>query len=161
MTSTYKAREIAAQELYEYVGRLGVHGPTPAAWSERSEDHKDLWRKAVSKIAREAHAEGLREALADKHNRILGALDDYASMQPEDGETWESWYAAAFDLARQKIAALVDAPTASEPRADVFESLDGTCPQCGSGPHDNFAKCKAHPSENCPGMCVPAPPEEG
>lgn len=39
--------------------------------------------------------------------RILGALDDYAARQPEDGETWESWFHAAFDLAREKISTLL------------------------------------------------------
>lgn len=44
----------------------------------------------------------------DLKQRILGALDDYAGTEPEDGETWESWFHAAFDLASEKIARIID-----------------------------------------------------
>lgn len=35
--------------------------------------------------------------------RIIAAIHDYGLMRPEDGETWESWYAAAFDLLPGKV----------------------------------------------------------
>lgn len=46
----------------------------------------------------------------DSHQRILGILDDFAEMQPEEDEDWESWYHASFDLARQKIRAALSSP---------------------------------------------------
>lgn len=50
----------------------------------------------------------------DVAQRVLGILDDFAGMQPEEGEDWESWYPAAFDLARYKIrAALAKAEPSS------------------------------------------------
>lgn len=39
--------------------------------------------------------------------RVLGALHDFGDREPEDGETWESWFHAAFDLARAKIDGLL------------------------------------------------------
>ena len=39
--------------------------------------------------------------------RILGTLDDYQELGPEEGESWQSWYCAAFDLASEKIAKLL------------------------------------------------------
>ena len=47
-------------------------------------------------------------------DRILGALDEFAALEPEPGETWESWYAAAFEMARAKIKRLL---SESAPRA--------------------------------------------
>ncbi len=45
-----------------------------------------------------------------RHQRIFGILDDFAEMQPEEDEDWESWYHASFDLARQKIRAALSSP---------------------------------------------------
>lgn len=44
----------------------------------------------------------------DLKARIRGALADYAAMGPEEGETWEGWYHAAFELAATKISRLLD-----------------------------------------------------
>ncbi|MBW3099283.1 hypothetical protein [Pseudohoeflea coraliihabitans] len=44
----------------------------------------------------------------DLKQRILGAMEDYASRQPEEGESWESWFHAAFDLAQQKVAKIIE-----------------------------------------------------
>lgn len=42
-------------------------------------------------------------------DRVIGAIHDFAAMKPEDGETWESWYAAAFDLLGDKVGDLLSA----------------------------------------------------
>ena len=44
---------------------------------------------------------------AETRARILGAIDDLADTAPEEGESWESWYRAAFYLAREKIGRLL------------------------------------------------------
>jgi hypothetical protein len=50
----------------------------------------------------------------DRHQRILGILDDFAEMKPEEDEDWESWYHASFDLARQKIRAALASTEGTE-----------------------------------------------
>lgn len=37
------------------------------------------------------------------------------------------------------------------------------CPECGSGPHDSYARCMALPDQDCPGMFIiePAPIKRG
>lgn len=40
--------------------------------------------------------------------RVLGALDDFRDLRPEPGESWEDWYAAAFDMASEKIGELLE-----------------------------------------------------
>ena len=49
----------------------------------------------------EIHADDLKQ-------RILGALEDYAATPPEEGESWESWFHAAFELMKQKVADIYD-----------------------------------------------------
>lgn len=34
---------------------------------------------------------------------ILNIIHKYGAITPEDGETWESWYAASFDLMANEI----------------------------------------------------------
>jgi len=46
--------------------------------------------------------------MIELHNRIVGALIDYRDTSPEEGESWESWYYAAFDMAMEKIVGLLD-----------------------------------------------------
>jgi hypothetical protein len=52
---------------------------------------------------------GAGERIEEHLNRIHGALADYADLTPESDETWESWYAAAFDMASSKIKIQTDA----------------------------------------------------
>lgn len=37
---------------------------------------------------------------------VNDAIGVYARSRPEDGESWESWFEAAFDLARERVAAV-------------------------------------------------------
>lgn len=45
---------------------------------------------------------------SEVRDRVLGALADMRDTPPEEGETWESWFYAAFDLAADKIGRLLD-----------------------------------------------------
>jgi hypothetical protein len=62
--------------------------------------------------------------------RIMGALDDFRSLAPEEGEDWEVWYAAAFDMASEKISGLIhsarirSAAARSEPATEIVALLD-------------------------------------
>jgi hypothetical protein len=47
--------------------------------------------------------------------RILSAFDDYAGITPEEGESWESWFLAAFDLAKQRVSNIIDAALSRPP----------------------------------------------
>lgn len=44
----------------------------------------------------------------DLKQRILGAIEDYAATPPEEGESWESWFHAAFEMTKQKVAEIID-----------------------------------------------------
>lgn len=67
--------------------------------------------------------------------RILGALDDYRDAGPEDGESWQSWYYAAFDLASEKIAGLLDMlASAPAPARGGVDAVREACAQAAEGP---------------------------
>lgn len=55
----------------------------------------------------------------DIGQRILGILDDYAGLEPEEGEEWESWSRAAFDLARDRIDKLLAAQPPAQRAAPI------------------------------------------
>lgn len=48
---------------------------------------------------------GQRRAMDSEElrNRVLSAIHDAADLKPEDDETWEEWYCAAFDLLGSRV----------------------------------------------------------
>ena len=59
---------------------------------------------------------------SELEQRVMGAISDFAGMQPEPDETWESWYPAAFDLLCAKTAKLFHAASPSSPQDDESEA---------------------------------------
>ncbi len=54
----------------------------------------------------------------------ISAIRDFASMRPEEGETWESWFEAAFDMCQQRLAGIFDEHTAApQPPAEAQEPV--------------------------------------
>lgn len=47
--------------------------------------------------------------------RVLGAIHDHGSKQPEDDEAWEEWHAAAFDLLGAAVDRIFNEARASNP----------------------------------------------
>jgi len=42
-------------------------------------------------------------AAQDLEDRIMRVFGHYEDVEPEEGETWESWYRAAFDMASDEV----------------------------------------------------------
>lgn len=53
--------------------------------------------------------------------RVIGAIHDHGSKQPEADETWEEWHAAAFDLLGDAVGRIFDAAAASGARDELAE----------------------------------------
>lgn len=66
----------------------------------------------------------------DTYQRILGAIEDFAALQSEDGEDWESWYRASFDSAREKIGILLKGRSGSAHPAPATAEDAHVCPVC-------------------------------
>lgn len=116
MTEAIDQRAIVLAELraHEVESRLNV-----AYWSKGDdvEYHIEVARKAFSDLATllgytVSRAETVVED--DLAQRIIGTLEDYRGLRPEDGETWESWYYAAFDMAKEKISILLSRAVTAE-----------------------------------------------
>jgi hypothetical protein len=45
-----------AEALYEFVRSRGIHGPNAKPWTERSDEHKQLWRDAILALLPDAAA---------------------------------------------------------------------------------------------------------
>lgn len=82
-------------------------------WTEKDIKTDDPSDTLISGLERkDQEIARLKESLKP---RILGVLDDYAGMAPEEGENWESWFHAAFDLAKQKVSDVIDAALSGQP----------------------------------------------
>lgn len=80
-----------------------------ARWAERS---------VKARAAQSAPAVPNERAM----KRIANITAKYQSMQPEEGETWESWYCAAFDLISGEISeVLASAPAQTVPELPEAE----------------------------------------
>ena len=68
-----------------------------------------IWITGIERDMIVAALRANRAVTADEtRERVIGALHDLADTVPEKDETWESWYAAAFDLAITKVSALLN-----------------------------------------------------
>ena len=89
-------------------------------------DGKDFFERSfpTSNLAREAadEIERLTAALGDavvvpspavNYDDILSRISVWRDYQPEEDETWESWYYAAFDLFRSEVVEMQKASTVS------------------------------------------------
>lgn len=74
-----------------------------SSWGDYGYQVKANWN------ARAGDAQAVGRGLADD---VLSVLYTYRDHQPEEGESWESWYYAAFDLACMKIRELFNKPVA-------------------------------------------------
>lgn len=88
-------------------------------WPDGTDEHKTLRAAYIRGAADCSPTPAMgREQLHELSARVHGALADYASLEPEEDETWESWFHAAFDLAGSKIGkAFDDALSATHPPA--------------------------------------------
>ena len=92
----------SCRECYCCVGEAYDRDAMPSHMFQSEEAVTEAWNRRS--LATQHH-----QGVDDLAQRILGALDDFASMQPEEDEDWESWYSAAFDLARDKVSKLLPA----------------------------------------------------
>lgn len=65
----------------------------------------------------------MSDDLVEIKARVLGAISDYSELSPEQGETWESWFHAAFDMASDKVGDLLDAELATLRAGGETQSL--------------------------------------
>lgn len=73
---------------------------------------------------------------------ILSVLYTYRDHQPEEDESWESWYYAAFDLACMKIRELFGKPAITYPQATQGDAKAESSPAPSSWqPTDLQARC--------------------
>lgn len=80
-------------------------------------DMKEINRPKVTRIKGVTAGEELED-------RILGTLDDYANLAPEDGESWESWFHAAFDMAKEQVEPML---------AELVRLADLALPEASDG----------------------------
>lgn len=92
----------------------------------------------------------------------LGAIRDFAATKPEDGEDWESWFEAAFDLLGSRVNKIFDEhaiPTAPspvvlpEPDAAIKEVMDLVSDWGGKSHLSGEAQLDAHSSEATQSEC--------
>jgi hypothetical protein len=75
------------------------------------------------------------------HQDVVSAIRDYAGSKPEEGESWESWFEAAFDLLGVRVGEIFDehalrasngqAPAGAASEVPGKEAWRVACPFCG------------------------------
>ena len=112
-------------ELKRIASELRAYNP--AADEYKGEHIHKVWAREIE--AALASCLDAQPSRSETASRILSAIHDVAELTPEDDETWESWYAAAFDLLASRVGELLGArpdAQADEARAaDPGEELQG------------------------------------
>lgn len=134
------------ERIYEWTGKLWStpgtgFGTKPGAMAVLG------WKyvRAVSAPATQATpAADATPAQADPQNvmkRIADLTAKYQGMQPDDGETRESWYQAAFDLISGEIAEVItSAATPAQDEREAFERWAATrCLRLPKHPDSEYA----------------------
>jgi hypothetical protein len=67
-----------------------------------------LARALASALTLHQDSQSTVRALRNFSVRVRGIMSDYRELPPEEDETWESWFFAAFDLAGSKIGEALD-----------------------------------------------------
>lgn len=83
-------------------------------------DQDDMIRTAralLSRYAAPQASEAARDAsdMDDLRSRVLAAIHDCAALTPEDDESWDEWYCAAFDLLGSRVGEIFRVALSAQP----------------------------------------------
>lgn len=91
-----------------------------AAYQAGRESSRALEAPAAPAAPRREVTDGTRTLLED----CISAIRDYAGSRPEEGESWESWFEAAFDLCQSRVRRVFDDHArAAAPQAPAAPAL--------------------------------------
>lgn len=79
-----------------------------------------------------SEAVGDASDMDDLRSRVLAAIHDCAALTPEDDESWDEWYCAAFDLLGSRVGEIfrvaLSAQPADKPAISSPSSAGNPCP---------------------------------
>lgn len=96
----YKAMQAERKEIERLRDELYAIYRLRDIWRTVAEDEKrkkDEWRRQWVKLN-----DCFKEA-DEFRDTILGRITDFRDTDPEEGESWERWYYAAFDLLKEEV----------------------------------------------------------
>lgn len=94
------------------------------------------WMRALDAIRNAApqasEAVGDASDMDDLRSRVMAAIHDCAALKPEDDESWDEWYCAAFDLLGSRVGEIfrvaLSAQPADKPAISSPSSAGNPCP---------------------------------
>lgn len=123
-TVSQEAREARIEHLRAEIRRcdLAIEQGTADNWWHID---RDRFRQELDDLTEPRHRQSAERGEVERMipaKIVFDELHAFGSMPPEDGESWESWFHAAFDM----VAARIDERTLPTPPEAVRTPIEGT-----------------------------------